>query len=81
MARGWECKSVEMQIESAQSRPSRVMGASPSDADVQLLRDKENLTLSRTRVLRDLETSKNPRYMEMLKRELKALDARIGKLR
>jgi len=80
MARGWESKSVEMQIESAQSRPSRVTGASPSVADVQLMREKENLTLSRTRVLRELETTKNPRYMEMLKRELKVLEARIGKL-
>ena len=38
------------------------------------MREKENLTLSRTRVLRELESSKNPRYVQLLTRELKALE-------
>ena len=82
MARGWESKSVEEQIESAQSRPLRGMrqGIALSAAQISLMREKENLTLSRTRVLRELETSKNPRYMRLLDRELKVLEDRLRKL-
>ena len=80
MARGWESKSVEMQIETAQSRPPRGLAAAPSVAEIKIMREKENLLLSRTRVLREMEASKNPRYLQLLTRELKALDATIGKL-
>ena len=80
MARGWESKSVESQIESAQSRPSRAIGVTPTAAQVNQLREKENLTLSRTRVLRELEASKNPRYVQLLNRELKALEKRLRNL-
>jgi len=80
MARGWESKSVEMQIEDTQSRPSRVLGQGPSAQEIALLRERESLKLSRIRVMRELETSKNPRYLQLLTRELKALDARIAKL-
>ena len=80
MARGWESKSVEMQIETAQSRPSRMLATAPSVAEIKLMREKENLMLSRTRVLRELEASKNPRYLQLLTRELNALEATIRKL-
>ena len=80
MARGWESKSVELQIESAQSRPRRAIGATPTEAQLNLLRERENLTLSRTRVSREMESSRNPRYVELLTRELKAIDIRLRKL-
>src|SRR6266403_378757 len=51
MARGWESKSVEAQIDMAQSRTPRVTGSELSTAQVTLLREKENILLSRTRVL------------------------------
>jgi hypothetical protein len=82
MARGWESKSVEEQIESAQSRPPRGMrqGTGLSAAQISLVREKENLTLSRTRVLRERETSKNPRYVRLLDCELKVLEDKLRKL-
>jgi hypothetical protein len=80
MARGWESKSVESQIDAAESRQPRPVGATLTVAQVNLLREKENLTLSRTRVLRDLETSKNPRYVQLLTRELKTLESRLRNL-
>ena len=60
MARGWESKSVESQIESAQSRPKRGTGdgAGLSASQIKLLRQRENITLSRTRVMHELEASK-----------------------
>lgn len=80
MARGWESKSVESQIESAQARLPRATGVAPTTAEVNVLREKENLTLSRTRVLREMESSKNPRYLQLLTRELKALNQRLRTL-
>ncbi len=80
MARGWESKSVESQIESAQSRPSRVRGTELSATQIKVVREKENIRLSRTRVLHELETSKNPRYVELLNRELKVLEEKLRKL-
>jgi hypothetical protein len=71
---------VESQIESAQSRPPRAIGATPTEAQVNLLRERENLTLSRTRVLREMESSRNPRYIELLTRELKAIEQGLRKL-
>ncbi len=82
MARGWESKSVESQIESAESR--RASGASGraalSAAQINLVRKRENLTLSRTRVLHDIESSKNPRYVTLLRRELQVLEDMLRNL-
>lgn len=81
MARGWESKSVEEQIESAQWRaPRGVSQAGPSVVDIELVRKRENLALSRTRILHELETSRNPRYVTLLNRELAALDERLLQL-
>jgi hypothetical protein len=80
MARGWESKSVESQIESAQSRPRPAAGVSLSASQITIVREKENLTLSRTRVMRELESSKNPRYVALLTRELKAIEKILGSL-
>jgi hypothetical protein len=80
MARGWESKSIEDQIESAQSRPQRVTGTPLTADQIKVIREKENLMLSRTRVQRELETSKNPRYVQLLTRELQTLDSRIRRL-
>jgi hypothetical protein len=78
MARGWESKSVEAQIESAE--PHTPAGVERSSAEISLIRERENLRLSRTRVLHELETSKNPRYVRLLERELKVLEEKLRKL-
>ncbi|HWB97964.1 MAG TPA: hypothetical protein VG672_14720 [Bryobacteraceae bacterium] len=80
MARGWESKAVESQIESA---ASDTKPHSPEDLDpvhIELIREKENLLLSRTRVCRDLAASQNPRYQEVLRKALKDLNARLSEL-
>jgi len=43
-------------------------------------RQRENLQLSRTRVLRDLETSIHPRYQENLRAALRHLDEKLAEL-
>jgi hypothetical protein len=80
MAKGWESKSVEEQIE--QTRP-----IDPPDHKKQLTprqmethRRKEVLLLSRARVEWDLQASQNPRYREQLIKALSDLDAQLSKL-
>jgi hypothetical protein len=80
MARGWESKSVESQIESAENqvRPSPDERISPKE--MELLRKKESLKLSRTRVLRELEASQNPRYRIMMEKALADLNSELSRL-
>ena len=78
MARGWESKSVEDQI--ASSEPSlrgAVMRKEQAPHDLESVRQKENILLSRTRVAHDLETAQNPRYRTQLTRALAALDEQL----
>ncbi len=52
----------------------------PSAAETQRMREKESLLLSRTRVLRDLETSQNPRYRVLLNKALNDLDCKLSRM-
>jgi hypothetical protein len=80
MARGWESKSVESQIESAQQ--VRKSGTAPAltPDQVSRAREREGLQLSRTRVLHDLEHASNPRYRQTLEAALAHLDRRLSEL-
>jgi hypothetical protein len=80
MARGWESKSVEEQIEAAQSRTLKPAGDQPSAAQINVMRERENILLSRTRVMRELQATKNPRYVTLLNRELKSLEENLQRL-
>jgi len=80
MARGWESKSVEAQMESAQSpHPSRA--ALLSAEERARLRELEGLELSRTRVQHDLAAATHPRHRELLESALKHLEKRIAVLK
>ncbi len=79
MARGWESKSIEDQMESFASRggsSSKEQQLSPGELERQ--RQKESLLLSRTRVLHDLEESHNQRHRDILKRSLAYLDGKLA---
>jgi hypothetical protein len=79
MARGWESKGVESQIEEAQS--ARRSGVQPlSEDQIARLKEKESLELSRTRVLHDLKTARNPRYQAVLQQALAHLDQKLAEL-
>ena len=79
MARGWESKSVETQMEeSFAPAPERKRVLSP--VDLQRERKLTDLMLSRHHVAAQLEQSSNERYSEMLRRALADLDEQIAKL-
>jgi hypothetical protein len=80
MARGWESKSVEDQVQESQSKEDRSKKAQLTPTEAEVNRRREVLILSRTRVQRELESSQNPRYKEQLTHALADLDAQLSKL-
>jgi hypothetical protein len=78
MARGWESKSVEAQIESTAAGETANTIGRLSPEQVDLLRKKEGLLLSRARVLQDLEAARNPRYRDMLQEALHHLERELA---
>jgi hypothetical protein len=78
MARGWESKSVEEQQSEAASekRP----GTQPVSAEQAVQqRQKQGLTLSRQRVLQQLQLAQNPAHRQMLEKALSDLDAQLAR--
>jgi len=76
MARGWESKSVEEQMENA--RQQKDAAAAQSAKPVHHSRQHENLVLARARLVKDLETTDNPRYKQFLEASLVDIDKRIA---
>lgn len=81
MARGWESKSVESQIESAESRRAAARSSEITAIEAARIQQRESLLLSRTRVLRDIEHATNPRYKQVLEAALQHLDQKLADLK
>ena len=77
MARGWESKSVESQIEEGR-RSDRGEVLTPEQRE--LRRRRESLELSRRRVLQDLEAAQSEVRRASLQQALNFLDEEIRKL-
>ena len=78
MARGWESKSVESQIEDAGSRPHQ---GEPLTAEQRATWEKlQDLELSRRRVLQDLAAARSALRRTALEQALAFLDQEIRKL-
>lgn len=80
MARGWESKAVEDQVQEQQSNDSKVSKQPAGASELEQRRRKEVLQLSRVRVQRDLESTQNPRYRDQLTRALSDIDAQLAAL-
>ncbi len=81
MARGWESKSVQAQIDAAETPRRAVTDNTPSPEQLARLRQKDNILLSRTRVVRELDSVHNPRYKALLSKALADLDAQLSTFR
>ena len=75
MARGWESKSVEMQMEERE-RIAVPPGNTRDDAVLQ--RKLELLELSRKRLLHEIETATGDRMREMKRRALQHIESEIA---
>jgi len=80
MARGWESKSVEAQIEESISAKPAEAGPPLTGEQLQEHIRKTNLLLSRRQVLQQLEQSTNERYSDLLRRTLADLDVQLAAL-
>ena len=80
MAKGWESKSVESQVQDSETKDSGQRGVQLTAAQVDTRRRREVLFLSRTRVQRDLQASQDQRYRDLLSRALSDLEAQLSAL-
>jgi hypothetical protein len=79
MARGWESKSVQAQIESAREREGyHRMRLTPEQAVIE--KKCDSLLLQRTRVLHEIEKCRDERYRKTLADGLAFLEAQLTDL-
>jgi len=80
MARGWESKSVEDQIDAAKAdRDAQIKPRlTPQQREQREL--KQSLVLSRTQTLRRLNAATNDRYRAQLQSALDHLDAQLAQI-
>lgn len=79
MARGWESKSVESQMEDAAARRAKG-GAAPSrQSDAVLQAKRRALELDLLRVRGELSRCRNERFRALLEAELRYLEAETRK--
>ncbi|HKV04648.1 MAG TPA: hypothetical protein VJO53_06030 [Candidatus Acidoferrales bacterium] len=80
MARGWESKSVEGQVEDSQTKGRGKDGVPLTPEQNEARRRREVLLLSRARVQGDLQSSRDQRYRDQLSRALADIEAQIAAL-
>ncbi len=84
MARGWESKSVENQIDDSHSEKTDQVAVVSKGRHINRplrpSREKEALLLARTRLLSDIQSTENPRYKSFLETSLAAVDKQISEI-
>ncbi len=81
MARGWESKDVESQVES-QKDPSKPFssGNKPTEVD-ERSQQRKDLELSRIRIANDLASATHPNHRKTLEAALAHLDKKLSALK
>jgi hypothetical protein len=80
MARGWESKSVEDQIDNAKADRDAQVTPRLSAQDRERHTRTQSLRLSRSRIVGLLEATRSERYRAQLERTLEDLDAQLREL-
>lgn len=80
MARGWESKSVEEQINAREDRAQESRKVEASKAEMVQRSRREGLQLARARTLTALSTASDQRYRSQLEQALSFLDTQIAEL-
>lgn len=80
MSRGWESKDVESQQEEAAARRATAKQTPLSAEQIRVRTERQSLELSRTRVLKDLESATHPRRREQLEAALEHLNRKLALL-
>ncbi|HTZ48754.1 MAG TPA: hypothetical protein VMH20_14255 [Verrucomicrobiae bacterium] len=79
MARGWESKDVESQVEDRKIVADN-SGKTKSPEDLRKESERRGLVLSRTRIKNDLEAATHPNHRKSLEAALAHLDQKIAEL-
>jgi hypothetical protein len=77
MARGWESKSVESQMDAAEERRSSGDKSVMSEEQKRIKRQRDVLILARANLLQQMEAATNERYRETIQRTLRDLEEKI----
>jgi hypothetical protein len=80
MARGWESKDVESQVEDRNIVADNSNNAKKRAEDMQRETERRGLLLSRKRIANDLETATHPNHRKSLEAALEHLDKKIAEL-
>lgn len=76
MARGWESKSVEEQIQSArESRPG--INKQLTTQQIEIEKRRDSILLQRRRILQQIETCTSDRYRKTLESGLAYLESQL----
>lgn len=78
MARGWESKSVEAQMEGAEQGQSPAPRRPLTEEEKKAQREMDRLRLSRAYVLQQIESSTNERYTESLRKALNEIEQKLA---
>jgi hypothetical protein len=80
MSRGWESKDVQSQMEDAAAQRAAAPQTPLSPDQIRRRTERESLELSRTRVLKDLESVTHARRREQLEAALQHLNQKLAAL-
>jgi hypothetical protein len=80
VARGWESKSVEDQINEREAEIRTPGKKKPSQREIEQKSKREGILLVRTRTVTALESTRDERYRTLLQRTLEHLDSELEKL-
>ncbi|PYS51881.1 MAG: hypothetical protein DMG13_17975 [Acidobacteria bacterium] len=80
MARGWESKAVEDQINAREDPSNTNLKTTLTPVERQLRAKRESLLLARTRTVKAMETARDERYRFQLEQALAHLDDQLGQI-
>ena len=80
MARGWESKDVESQVEAKKSMSAAPAKGPKSPEELRREQECRDLQLSRIRIVNDLQTATHPNHRKSLEAALAHLDQKIAQL-
>ena len=78
MARGWESKSVEDQVEERMRAKQEAFAVALSPEAIELKQKRETLLLQRSRLLEQMKSARSEAHRQMLERSLQAIDAELA---
>ena len=80
MARGWESKDVESQVEETQAPKQKSGSGAKTPEQLKREEGRKDLQLSRIRIVNDLATATHPQHRKSLEAALAHLDKKISDL-